>query len=446
MAAPASNQFKSDGKLYTLVLSFVGNDATGKPFDPITLDNAQIESFKYENQLNQFYLKSEIICADSLGRIDRLLDKMYVQCQAVFVKLEEKFDGQFTLPKYSDKVLFRHNFIVENISILERKDVVIRYKITLSSINVLKCNVNVSYTNYNLDEKDRTLLNILKSCISQVDLVVDQKSFDAIDTDIKTTFITNGNDTIQTIAKYILNRMFYLSKDNSLKFIRYNETTDTYMMYDIKDKRQALGVTSIMLSLIDNTSREGLTTQIPVNLGTVTRFPQSQTIKSFFKHDFRDYNYNENKFFDRTISSDEFIQYINKAPEVDKTEKKYVWALSESKLDFTVRGTCWNNEFSIYEDMVNNLVRDNALVINCGGDILRRPGDYVSITIDRDLGKLTSEQKAELKDLMTRYMGLEGIWVVYRSTHIVQPANSMYTQNLVLIRNFTLKLEEKLEK
>jgi hypothetical protein len=51
--------------------------------------------------------------------------------------------------------------------------------------------------------------------------------------------------------------MFYTDKDNSLKFIRYNETSDTFMMYDIKDKNQALGIYSIMLSMM-NSDKESM--------------------------------------------------------------------------------------------------------------------------------------------------------------------------------------------
>jgi hypothetical protein len=66
----------------------------------------------------------------------------------------------------------------------------------LSGINILKCNANISFSNYAFDEKDKTLLNTLKSCIAAVNLTVDQKAFDTIDTSIKTNFITNGNDNI----------------------------------------------------------------------------------------------------------------------------------------------------------------------------------------------------------------------------------------------------------
>jgi hypothetical protein len=114
----------------------------------------------------------------------------------MFIKMEEKFDGGFSLPKYSDKVYFQHTFLVENISILDRNDKIIRYRMTLSGINILKCNTNISFSNYNFEEKDKTLLNTLKSCISMSDLTVDVNSFDTIDTSIKTNFITNGNDNI----------------------------------------------------------------------------------------------------------------------------------------------------------------------------------------------------------------------------------------------------------
>lgn len=155
-------------------------------------------------------------------------------------------------------------------------------------------------------------------------------------------------------------------------------------------------MTSIMISLLNNTSREGMTTEIPANLGTVTRFPQSKTIKSFFTHDFRDYDYNQNVFFDRTISADELIHYINQSPPIDNIDVKFTQFIDKSTLDFKVRGGYWNNDFSMYDNMVNILAKDNALVVNTGGYILRRPGDYVSISIDRNTNQLTSEKRAEL--------------------------------------------------
>jgi hypothetical protein len=49
MAEQTSNQFKSNGSLYTFIVTFIGTNIDGKKFNPIVLDNSQIEVFKYEN-------------------------------------------------------------------------------------------------------------------------------------------------------------------------------------------------------------------------------------------------------------------------------------------------------------------------------------------------------------------------------------------------------------
>jgi len=58
--------------------------------------------------------------------------------------------------------------------------------------------------------------------------------------------------------------------------------------------------------------------------------------------------------------------------------------------------------------MVKTLTKNNALLIDTSGDILRKPGSVVSIAIDRKMDEMADDTRKQMEDLMTRYRGLEG--------------------------------------
>jgi len=51
------------------------------------------------------------------------------------------------------------------------------------------------------------------------------------------------------------------------------------------------------------------------------------------------------------------------------------------------------------------------LVLNITGEILRKPGSLLDITLDRSMKNATNEVKSELEKLKKKYKAYEGTWM-----------------------------------
>lgn len=438
MSQQSTNQFRYNGEKYTFNVTFDHDDIA----KPISLEQQQILKFTYVNALNQLCMTAELECVDTGGYLDQFLDKMYVKCHVFFAAHKQKNDKAITIEKIDVDKTFYHVFLVENMQIVDRKYSQITYRIKLVSKNKINCTANVSYSNYAaVDEKERSLFNILKTCLVQAGLNVDKTSFDNITAPISLDYITNGNDNVETILKFLLNRLFYLSKkDTSFKAIAYNQNYDTYQLFDIiyAVKR---GLSTISLSMFNKSQNESMTSQEPAQLATVAKFPYSTAVTNLYQKDFQDYSYSKNEFVDRSIQTTTLLQYYNARPENSDYANKFQlqYLDGDNGARFLRRGTYWNNGFQIYDQLYKTLIDDNSLVVNCPGDIIRCPGNVVAIGIDRDKQKMINDSRSQLEAMMSMYKGLESNWIIAKTVNIVEPAKSRYRQNLVLFRNYVTK-------
>ena len=125
-------------------------------------------------------------------------------------------------------------FIVDNIEILQRDSTRIKYRLNLVSSNIYKCLSNIDYSNYSLGSQ--SCLDIIKNCAIQKDLGIDKDTFDAVKTEVKLDYITNGNDNFMSIVKYMFGKMYYYgTADDSMKFIFYDELRQKYRLFDMKN-------------------------------------------------------------------------------------------------------------------------------------------------------------------------------------------------------------------
>ena len=466
MSQQGTNQFKYNGEKYTFTVTFNHSDLK----KPISLEHQQILKFQYVNELNQLCMTAELDCVDTGGQIDRLLDKMHVLCYVLLAAHKQKNDEAFTVEKIDNDKVFQHIFLVDNIGIIDRHDSQITYKIKLTSINKIRCSANIAYSNYAIDnDKEKSVFNIMKACFIQAGLNIDAESFERITTPVKLDYITNGNDTAETILKFLLNRLYYFStKDTSFKAIAYNQNYDQYQLFDVVYATRK-GLSAILLSMFNKSQNEAMTAQEPAQLATVAKFPYSSAIANIYSRDFQDYSFNSNEFVDKSIATKTLLQYYNTRPENSDYINKFKWPLSEAATSTTTassmlktmltnmanlvqgattytaadptatysrRGTYWNNNFQIYDQLYKTLTEDNSLVVNCPGNLIRCPGNVVAIGIDRDKEKMINDSRSQLEEMMNMYKGLESNWIISKVVNIVEPSKSRYRQNLVLFRNY----------
>ena len=456
MSQQGTNQFKYNGEKYTFTVTFNHSDLK----KPISLEHQQILKFQYVNELNQLCMTAELDCVDTGGQIDRLLDKMHVLCYVFLAAHKQKNDEAFTVEKIDGDKVFQHIFLVDNIGITDRHDSQITYKIKLTSINKIRCSANIAYSNYAIDnDEEKSVFNILKACLIQAGLNIDAESFEAVTTPVKLDYITNGNDTAETILKFLLNRLYYFStKDTSFKAIAYNQNYDQYQLFDIVYATRK-GLSTVLLSMFNKSQNEAMTAQEPAQLATVAKFPYSSAIANIYSRDFQDYSFNSNEFVDKSIATKTLLQYYNTRPENSDYINKFKWPLGEAATSTTTasstlirgtttytaadpaatysrRGTYWNNNFQIYDQLYKTLTEDNSLVVNCPGNLIRCPGNVVAVGIDRDKEKMINDSRSQLEETMNMYKGLESNWIIAKTVNIIEPSKSRYRQNLVLFRNY----------
>ena len=93
------------------------------------------------------------------------------------------------------------------------------------SVNWFKLIANISYSNYG--KRPETIIDLIKTAFALCNLNVGKETFDKVKTDVKISYITNGNDNAMTMIKYLLSKLYYYDvKDSALKFIYYNDIKD----------------------------------------------------------------------------------------------------------------------------------------------------------------------------------------------------------------------------
>lgn len=60
-------------------------------------------------------------------------------------------------------------------------------------------------------------------------------------------------------------------------------------------------------------------------------------------------------------------------------------------MNYIRRGSYWNNDFDCYNDMAKVLTKNNALLVETSGEILRKPSSMIDIAIDRDVSEIPTE-------------------------------------------------------
>lgn len=440
MTDPSGQTFKYAGKKYTLQLQLEAGDQSKQ----VPLNTEAVECFEYETELNSFLVRGSVVYRDQYGQVDRLLEEPVVVCTAFFTENEQKFDGSVTLERFSETRRAEIRFLVDGIGITGRDGHAITYRIDLVSANILKCRQNVKYSNYGRGREN--VFDIFKACLCGSGIAFDADSFELVKTPVRLGYVTNGNDDIFSVSKYLMGRLYYdvADYDDSMKFFYWNETAakgGAVRLFDIKNSDTAAGESNVMLSLMKS-NNEALIEQEPNNLGTITRFPAQDRIGTFFPAEVTHYDFDRNSFGTYGVSSQSLAGYFGRtSPGADQLVKQPV--LDESGYGFLRRQAYWNNDINCYDRMVKALTKSNALLIETAGDIMRRPSSVVNVSVDRDMNELADDTHKDLDDLMTRYHGLEGVWFASRVHHVVYPKQSRYRQAVALCRNFRTDPDNK---
>lgn len=429
-----SNQsFIYSGKKYLLNVNLFTN--SDMYFQTNSLNNENILEFEYTNSANNLFIFGSLEYIDNFGVVDKFIEKQFPYCRIIFGEIEKKIQDNITIENLKDTFTFKHDFLITKFEIKNREYTKITYKLYLVSINWFKLIGNISYSNYS--KRPETIIELIKKSLTLNSLNIDEKSFNSIKTNVKINYITNGNDNSISMIKYLLSKLYYYDvKDSAIKFIFYDEIKDIFCLFDILNKDTSKSIYSLIISMFKQ-SNEKLYEQDPINLATVTKHPKTESFKQIFDYEIVDYDFRYNKFIDRSIKSEDIIDFQNRFFS-DKNFISKFEKIFDTTTIYKHRGTYWNNNTfnKIYNNAIEILNEDNALVVSCAGDIMRKPGDFININVDRSFQYVQSEEHQSLDDIKHRYKAYEGVWIIGKVHHFIYPKINKYRQNIVLFRNF----------
>lgn len=358
-----SSQYKYSGYRYNFTGSMYIMESPETTH--FALNPTNVHEFSYVNRLGDLCLTAELVYTDDTGMLINFIHSQYVIFEVAHTVLDEKFDGGIAvqIPRAADS--FSHSFLVTNIGIEDRDKTSIRYRISMVSVNWFDCIKTIDYTNYRKEPVQ--LFDILKACMQSAGLKIDGKSFDSVKSAVNLNYITNGNDNVFTISKYLLNKLcYYDDKDNSMKFIRFNDLTGKYGLFDINCPHGEKAKGNRILVSMDKSSFEQMTAQEQTQFASVVQFPKTSVFKSLFNRKIASYDFSTNEFATSSIATDTLANLYNAHGETESTNKKMHGIYSNNKM-YEFRSALWHSTTDIYQEQLQNMFDNNALIVNTVG-------------------------------------------------------------------------------
>ena len=132
--------------------------------------------------------------------------------------------------------------------------------------------------------------------------------------------------------------------------------------------------------------------------------------------------------------------YFNNKLDNSSYIQKYTGIPQFARLNFFQSKSYWSHNVDFYDNAIDALEQNNALVLNITGDVKRQPGTYTMISLDRSIANVQTDSKKELEKEKMKFKNYEGLWFNGKVQNIICPAKPQYRQKIVLFRNFIPRL------
>lgn len=435
------------------------------------LDNKHLELFEYTNEINSLCLYGNIIYTDINGTISKFFNRQDNHVEIGIRQMEKKSDGGGSSEKPgleqfvpTGKADFMHTFIVQNIKILNRVKQNVTYQISLiSSAWYLLCS-RITFSNYvdDAEKYPRNGYKMMEKFLVQAfqknskTFLVDSKSFiDAANTSkIEIPFITNGSDNCFTARRFIFDRLYWdkIKKDDSVKFIVFSPVDNTYRCVDYNVDSSWLPAERpfIILSMFETDYEQQLYSSNN-ELASLVGKNATATYEDHFDHRIWDYDSLLNRFSpDSSLKVKDIAALYNSKPKTfDEmngvaTQNKYPnqlnpkWFLNDG---YVVQVANWNRSYSMYQNLIDDLMKRDAIEITTDGDITHQPGASIGLILDRTIEKVPEMTPEQREELYKRHKQIEALFPVLKITHRFHLATSpksdaYYLEKVVIGRNF----------
>lgn len=438
---PSAFQYGGKRFIFTAILSWDQND----PSKSTALDNNHINSFYYQNEINQLYLTGYIEYTDVRGEIDKIFDKQFSYCEINLQEITVESDKDYAIETPSKKQHLYHNFYVNSVQILNRSLNEIKYRINIVSSHWFQCISKIEYSNYATGKED--IVDIIRNILHYVNLQANPHTFDIVKSGVQLNFVSDINDNAITAIGYLLDKMyFYRDRIPQLQYIIYNEHTNKYEMFDVTNENTWFNMYAIPVTFFKN-QIENLTVPEPANFASVVKFPRSSLHTMINNVKYYDFDISKNNIIDETIGNKTIQNFYNNfyntgeyKPNIDGLYRNVTFEPIYNRYS-----TYWNNtnnrvNINLYDEVMRNYTDGNSLVINTVADILRKPGCLMNVSIDRDVKNDTGDDdNDDTQAYLNKYTAYEGRWFITKVQNFLDLRQMRFTQNIICCRNFIKK-------
>ena len=455
--------FQFNGRWYLFAAEISNPDVRVKPE---RLDNKNIQMFEYTNEVNSLCLRGKIVYTDWDGRVSKYFNRMDNHMTIGCKQMEKKQDGSnnenekaievFQDMDRGEASMFTHVFIVQNIGIIDRKDQEITYEIELISKSWYNLCSNLIYSNYDsTNDEDKNIYNIMKKLFELDNLNVEPTGFANIAqrSNIRIDYSTNANESLITAIPYLFDRLYRTKKEYemTLKFIAYNPLKDEYRLIDYSDDTTwpTIAKPIVVLSLFD-TEFEQMIFSKNSQMASVVSKKQTEAYKDLFDHNIwsHDKELNLINLLETSFKSEDLRTLLNsKSKNSNVSNQNVMDKYNElNPLWFTLgtrynqNTSLWNKDSSVYQDVLDDMLKRDALILNIDGDITHQAGCALGITLDRTIDRLPEITAQQKKELYEKHRQIEGLFQILKVRHMYKPSTPYpsYTENVILGRNFIL--------
>lgn len=364
-----------------------------------------------------------------VGDVSRMNGLFDVTCLITFFAYKQEGDGGFDAEIKDDTQQFVHSFIVDNIEIVSNSKNSIVYCIHLTGREYKNLLNHVDYSNYGQDEK-KNIVNILKDIIVGYGGAKINNTFDTASSGVKLEYMSNGNDTVMSSLDYILQKQFFYldNTDSRLKFIVYDFLKNEYGMFQF-GKTATKNASTFYLSM-NNSQLEEFISSSEMRLASNSTLRKSDIYMPISKMVMRTYDMESNTFTKKDYSSNSIINFFGAENSMNRLTP------IEPTQEFNVvrEASEWDNDFNVYKDFLDMLIKWDSIVVNTGGAINRKLMDTVELLVDSRVEMSTSDTTQSANENLTRYEQLQGAWYITKIRYIIKPSKGIFKQNVQLSR------------
>ena len=227
--------------------------------------------------------------------------------------------------------------------------------------------------------------------------------------------------------------IYFQDKIEYLNFLVYDEFNKKIKLLNFLDEKAENFIDTnklgTLVALFGSDSEQYLQ-YTEQNFKSVIKKSNCQGIKSLRDTKMWNYDNSTNVLSSYVLGANELVDigikqnFVNDKKYVPVYDKSLIESYLINKTNETNNiqvGTTDNNNFSIYNDLLENITNRNALILETAGEISHQPGQLFMISDDSDVVKMfTDVQEEKIKDKFRMFTGL---FYIFKVRHVFIPGD-----------------------